>query len=84
MEITFRKHVSNKIEILKELGWQITFAQIKDTINNPTLTGKTRTNQPTAISFLDQKHILRVVYEVRNGIIEVITIHVSRKGRYGS
>jgi len=48
------------------------------------LTGKTKQNQPTAITFLNQKHILRVVYEIRNDIIEVITIHISRKGRYGT
>jgi len=83
-EIIFRNHVSDKIDIFKELGWDISFNQIKNTVNNPDLTGKTKQNQPTAITFLNQKHILRVVYEIRNDIIEVITIHISRKGRYGT
>lgn len=84
MEIEFSKHTLRKIEILKELGWDISLDLIKNTIKNPTLTGKTRQNQPTAITLLDAKHILRVVYEIRSGIITVITFHISRKGRYGT
>lgn len=84
MEIEFSKHALRKQEILKDLGWDISLDLIKNTIKNPSLTNKTRENQPTAISPLDGKHILRVVYEIRSGIIIVITFYVSRKGRYGT
>lgn len=36
------------------------------------------------MSLLDKKHILRVIFEVRDGIIEVITIHPARRGTYES
>ena len=83
MKIHYTKHAFKKQEILKELGWGIRLKTVEETIKNPQVTGKTKQGQPTAIKFLDDKHILRVVYEVRSGIITVITFHIARKGRYG-
>ena len=84
MKIVYTRHVLRKQEILKELGWDIYLKLIEETIRKPQFTSKNKRGQLTAISLLNKEHILRVVYEVRDDIIVVITFHVSRKGRYGT
>jgi len=82
MKIVFTKHVLKKQEILKELGWNVDLKLVEQAVSRPDYFGKTSQNQPTAIKKLDESHILRVVYEIRNDIITVITFHIARKGRY--
>ena len=82
MKINFTNHALQKRKILKKVGWEITLELVKHAIQNPTYSGKTGEDQPTAIVLLDNDHILRVIYEIRSGIITVITFHISRKGRY--
>jgi len=84
VRITYTKHALNKKGLLKQLGWDISLNLIENMLLYPKLSGKTKQNQSTAISFLDKLHFLRVVYEKRNDIILVITFHVSRKGRYNT
>ncbi|HEY4694733.1 MAG TPA: hypothetical protein VIH52_02100 [Candidatus Nanoarchaeia archaeon] len=82
MKVTFTRHALNKQEFLRELGWDISLDLVEGAINNPEFQGQTKYHQPTAIKSIDQDHVLRVVYEVRDDIISVITFHVARKGRY--
>lgn len=85
MKIVFTIHViEKKIPRIKALGWEITKAQIRQIVKKPKWKGVTRFNQETAMSLVDEKHILRVVLERKDGIIEVITIHIARRGRYES
>lgn len=85
MKITYTKHVlEDKLPLMKALGWNISRSKISQTIKKPTWTGITRFGQPTAMSLIDEKHILRVVFEKKNGIITVITVHIARRGTYES
>ncbi|MEK7558862.1 MAG: hypothetical protein AAB521_00985 [Patescibacteria group bacterium] len=85
MKIIYTKHAEkDKIPILKELGWNITKAQIKKTVRNPKWRGITNKGQKTAMSLIDEKHILRVIYRLENDIITVITLHIARRGKYES
>lgn len=85
MKIVLSGHVLNeKIPLLKSLNWNITHSKIRQTIKKPKWRGTTEEGQPTAMSLMDQKHILRVVYKKENDIITVITIHIARRGRYES
>jgi len=84
MQISFTNHALRKREFLKELGWGIDLKRVEHTIKSPDLSGKTKYDQDTAVSFLDKEHILRVVYKTEGGKITVITFHVSKKGRYGT
>lgn len=84
MRVTFTRHAKRKKEIIENLGWSIRLSLVENTIRNPDFESKTKTGQQTAVSFVDEKHILMIVYEIRNGIIVVITFHISRKGRYGT
>lgn len=85
MKIVLSEHVLNeKIPLLKSLGWSITPFKIKQTVRKPKWKGVTRYDQPTAMSLLDDKHILRIIFEKKSGIIFIITIHPARRGTYES
>lgn len=84
MKIILSRHVLNeKIPLLKSLNWNITKAKIRQTIKKPKWRGITDEGQPTAMSLVDEKHILRVIYK-KSDIIKVLTIHIARRGRYES
>lgn len=85
MKIILTLHVlEDKIPRLKVLGWSVSKAKIKQTIIKPRWRGITRFSQETAMSLLDEKHILRVIFEREGDIIRVITIHPARRGIYES
>lgn len=84
MEITFTKHAKDKFPILSELGWKITPAQVKNAIKQPQWKGQSRFGQETAMSLLDEEHILRVIFNHENDKIVVVTFHVARRGKYES
>lgn len=85
MNIIYTKHaLKDKLPALKRLGWNITKDKIEQTIMFPKWRGISKHGQETAMSLVDQKHILRVVIRLEDDIITVITLHVARRGKYES
>lgn len=84
MTIVYTKHAQEKFAFLKDLGWVITKRKISSTIQNPRWRGVSRFGQGTAMSLLDQTHILRVIYNRENDTIIVVTFHPARRGTYES
>ena len=84
MKIVFTKHALEKFAVLKRLGWNITKEKVKETIKKPKWKGASRHGQETAMSLVDDKHIIRVVINRAGGIITVITFHIARRGKYES
>ena len=85
MKIFFTRHVlEDSIPRFKLLGWKITKAKIRQTITKPKWTGISRFGQPAVMSLMDDKHILRVIFEEKDGIIRVITAYIARRGTYES
>ena len=85
MKIVYTKHALEKFKELELEGWHITKSKISGTIKNPKWKGKTKEDQETALSLLDPKHIIRIVFEKqKSGIIKVITFHLGKRGRYES
>lgn len=85
MKIVLTRHVIiEKIPKMKALGWNITESKIKQTIIKPRWQGFTKFGQPTAMSLVDTKHILRVVLNKEGDIIRVITVHIARRSTYES
>jgi len=69
---------------LKRLGWDISKNKIEKTIINPKWRGVSKHGQETAMSLIDEEHILRVVMRKEDDIITVITLHIARRGKYES
>lgn len=84
MKIIYTKHATEKFKELKNEGWVITKAKIEQTIKNPKWKGVTKDGEKTALSLIDEKHILRIVFDKKDDIIKVITFHIGRRGRYES
>lgn len=85
MKIIYTKHVlEDSIPRFKKLGWIITKDKIRMTLQKPRWRGVTKFGQPTAMSLMDETHILRVIFGVEGDIIRVITAHIARRGTYES
>lgn len=84
MKIIYTKHALEKFSVIAKQGFEINKTKIKQIIKKPKWKGTTRENQETAISLLDDRHILRIILDRKNGIIKVITFHMGRRGKYES
>lgn len=84
MKFIFTKHAIEKFNELERLGWKVTKTKIKKTILKPRWQGVSRHGQKTAMSLVDRKHIIRIVFNRENDIIKVITFHIARRGTYES
>lgn len=85
MKIIYTRHVlEDSIPRFKRLGWIITKSKIRKTLQKPKWKGMTRFGQQTAMSLMDERHILRVIFEIEGDIIKVITAHIARRGTYES
>ncbi|KKU92503.1 MAG: hypothetical protein UY21_C0001G0126 [Microgenomates group bacterium GW2011_GWA1_48_10] len=84
MEILYTKNAQEKFATLKQFGWRITKTQVKKTIGKPKWIGKSRFGQKTAMSLVDNMHILRVIFNLEDDKIKIITFHIARRGKYES
>ena len=84
MKFVFTKHAIEKFIELEMLGWVITKDKVKRTIKKPRWHGVSRHGQETAMSLVDTKHIVRVVFNREGDIIKIITFHIARRGKYES
>ena len=85
MKVIFTKHVlKDKLPAIKRFGWEITRKKIKIAVRHPRWRGVTKRGQETAMSLVDKEHILRVVFRREGDIITIITVHIARRGKYGS
>lgn len=85
MKFVFTKHAEkDKLPILRKLGWKVTKHKIKNTLKNPRWQGISGHGEKTAMDLIDNKHILRVIFRKEGDIITIITLHIARRGKYGS
>ena len=84
VKFIFTNHAIEKFSVIENLGWHLTKARIKNTIQQPKWTGVTKQNQTTAMQLVDENHIVRVVFRQEDDTITVITFHIARRGKYES
>lgn len=84
MKVVYTKHALEKFLILKKQGWGITRKKIIQTAKDPKWKGVSRFGQETAMSLIDNNHIIRVVLDRKDDIIRIITFHIARRGKYES
>lgn len=84
MKIIFSKHaLEDKFKILSEHNFDLKQKDIIEVIKNPDHLDR-ESDKPKVIASkeIDEKHILRVVYKLEDGIIKIITFYPAEKGRY--
>lgn len=82
MLIEFIPHAIRKFKLLARYGFYIEEEKVIEIVKNPerTITGKK--GRKIAQGKISDDHILRVVFEEKEGNIEVITFYPARRRRY--
>jgi len=81
-EIIFSSHAENKFAILKNHGFDV----LKDTIllalESPDKVEHGYKNRKIAQKVIDERHVIRVVFEETGEMLRVITFYPGRRVRY--
>lgn len=83
MKIKFTEHALFKIDILHRHGFNVEISMIENAILSPDKIEKGYKDRLIAQKIYDSEHVLRVVYEIKDQEIHVITIYPGRIKRYG-
>lgn len=81
MKVVYTSHAELKFKILEKHGVKVTKKQIEDTVLRPDKVTKGRKRRLIAQRKMDEKHLLRVIYEKKENI-EIITFYPARRKRY--
>lgn len=83
MKIIYTLHAKEKLKRKDIKNLKITGNLLRSILKNPQIKSKTKYGDITAITALDTKHDIRIIYDIitPHGI-KIITFHVSKKGRY--
>ena len=81
-KIKFSNHGILKIQLLKDHGIQVHESFIREMIKSPGKVEKGYRGRLVAQKGLDERHVLRVVYEDKPAYIAIITMYPGRRERY--
>ncbi|HCP23030.1 MAG: DUF4258 domain-containing protein [SAR202 cluster bacterium] len=79
--VRLTQHAEQKIELLRQWGFTIDREQILEDMTHPLEVSPGYRGRSIARFFLDEDHVLRVVYE-ENGEVVIITMYPTRQDRY--
>ena len=82
MKIIYTLHAEEKLKRTDIRKFGINKKQIENILKNPQKKSKTKYGDFAASSQINDKHDLRVIYDIIDKEIKVITFHISKKGRY--
>ena len=82
MKIEFTAHAEDKFLILEEHNFLIDKETVIKTINEPDKTVAGRKGRLIAQKAIDEKHLLRVVYKIKNYRIIIVTFYPTRRSRH--
>ena len=80
--IIYTKHTEEKLKRSDIRKFKINKKLLGKILRNPQLKSKTKYGDYAASSRIDDKHDLRIIYDIIDKDIKVITFHISKKGRY--
>lgn len=81
-EIKFSSHARIKVDVLKDHGIVLTEDFIKEVVTFPEKTDTGYKGRKIAQKRMDDRHVLRVVYEDKAEEVLVITLYPARRYRY--
>ena len=80
--IVFSSHAEEKFDILWRHGVNLTKEQVEDTVGKPQRVGPAYEGRKVAQKGLDAEHLIRVIYEEEDDIINIVTFYPARRDRY--
>jgi len=82
LDVRLTQHVRNKIAELRRYGFDLTEEDIVETVRNPSRVLQGYSGQLIAQKPFTEKHLLRIVYELREEVALCITVYPARRSRY--
>lgn len=82
MKVIFTKHAEEKLTRADIKKFKITKKLIEDIITKSKHKNKSKYGEFAQNRTITDRHILRVIYDIIDPEIKVITFHIARKGRY--
>ena len=80
--IRFTNHATEKLEVLKRYGFEVSPEQIEETLLSPEHVIPQAGGKFVAQKGITERHVLRVVYRLEGESYVVITLYPGRRGRY--
>lgn len=80
--IIFTKHAKDKLKRKDIKSFKVNSKLIKEIVSNLQTQTLTEYEDYSKVSKLDKKHDIRIIYDIIDGDIKVITFHIAKKGRY--
>ena len=82
IEIIYTSHAENKFKVLRKYGVSYTKTQIEDILLHPDSIKESEKGRMVAQKAMSKTHLIRVIYEKRDNILNVITFYPARRERY--
>ena len=82
MKINYTKHAEEKLKRPDIKNFKINKKIIEAILKAAKFQSKTKYGDFAEVFPLNARHDLRIIYDIINSNIKVITFHVSQKGRY--
>lgn len=82
MKIIFTDHAKVKFEILKQHGFEINEERISEIVEKPDTKTKGKKDRFIVQGQIDETHVVRVILEIENNTIKIITFYPARRERY--
>ena len=82
MKIIYTRHAEEKLRQEDTRKFKIKKKTIENILKYSRSKSKTKYGDLAALSEVDSKHDLRIIYSIIDKTAKVITFHISRKGRY--
>jgi len=82
VRIIYTKHAQEKLKRKDIKKFKINKSFIESSLKNLKDSTRTKYRDYSIITQLDSSHNLRIIYDIIESYLKVITFHVAKKGRY--
>jgi hypothetical protein len=82
--IQLTRHAAEKLRMLRDQGYALTAADVETLVARAQNVRQTYGNRLVVQGSLDERHVLRVIYEETEVGVRVVTMYPGRRERYES
>ena len=83
-QVMFSPHARIKLEVFRRHGFKIEEKEVVDTVRHPDKVIKGRKGRFIAQRVYNERHLVRVIYEVKGENAVVVTFYPAKRERYES
>lgn len=83
-QVKFTSHAMVKLQVLRKHGVMVDENEVVDVVRHPDKVIKSKKGRFVAQKVYDEKHLIRVIYEVKDENALVVTFYPAKRERYES